>query len=98
MICKIPSCIADVSKAGPLQQATWGPNDDPSKPPPTLMDHAPLAIFTNGVLAAFNELRHCAPLSLAPAVASLLQVGHSPVLLLRQLHLALHSFWVGSLV
>ncbi len=38
------------------------------------MDHVPLAIFVNGLLSAFNELRHCAPLSLGTALASILQV------------------------
>ena len=38
------------------------------------MEHVPLAIFVNGLLSAFNELRHCAPLSLASALATILQV------------------------
>jgi len=37
------------------------------------VDHAPLAIYANGLLAAFNELRHCAPLSLRAATAAQLQ-------------------------
>lgn len=48
---------------------------DPSAPPYTLMEHPPLAVFVNGLLAAFNELRHCAPLSMAPALASIIQVS-----------------------
>lgn len=67
-------CV-DANKGGPSQVMPWGPKDDPASPPYALMEHAPLAILTNGMLAAFNELRHCAPLSLAPAIASLLQVG-----------------------
>lgn len=41
--------------------------------PQSLVEHAPLAVFANGLLAAFNELRHCAPLSLRPATAAGLQ-------------------------
>ena len=37
----------------------------------------PLAVFTNGLLSAFNELRHCALLSLSIPVAQIVQVGHS---------------------
>ena len=33
-------------------------------PPFSLLDHAPLAVLVNGILAAFNEVRHCAALSL----------------------------------
>ena len=43
-------------------------------PPYSLMDHAPLALLANGLLAALNELRHCAPLSLRGPVASVTQV------------------------
>lgn len=40
--------------------------------PQSLVEHVPLAVYANGLLAAFNELRHCAPLSLrAPAAAAL---------------------------
>jgi len=30
-------------------------------PPMALVEHGPLAVYTNGMLVAFNELRHCAP-------------------------------------
>lgn len=40
-----------------------------------LADHVPLAVFANGLLAAFNELRHCAPLSLRQPVAAELQAS-----------------------
>ena len=52
----------------------------PSKgegPPYELMDHPPLAVLTNGLLSALNELRHCAPLSLSHRLAAALQVGNS---------------------
>ncbi|XP_024196494.1 conserved oligomeric Golgi complex subunit 8 [Rosa chinensis] len=39
-------------------------DDDVIEPPYCLMDHPPLAVFVNGVSAAMNELRPCAPLSL----------------------------------
>jgi hypothetical protein len=42
-------------------------------PPYSLMDHVPLAVYCNGLLAALNELRHCAPQSLRGAAAAALQ-------------------------
>lgn len=42
-------------------------------PPYELMEHVPLAVFTNGVLSALNELRHCALLPLQRPAGSLLQ-------------------------
>ncbi|MEW5304072.1 MAG: hypothetical protein WDW36_006706 [Sanguina aurantia] len=42
-------------------------------PPYSVMEHLPLAVFTNAVLVAFNELRHCLLLGLAKPMASLLQ-------------------------
>lgn len=42
-------------------------------PPYELMEHVPLAVFTNGVLSALNELRHCALLPLQCPAAALLQ-------------------------
>ena len=38
-------------------------------PPHTLLDFPPLAHLTNALIHAFNELRQCAPLSLAPSIA-----------------------------
>ena len=38
-------------------------------PPTVLMDHPPLAVYTNAVLSAFNDLRLCAPVALAQDVA-----------------------------
>lgn len=47
---------------------------DEGAPPMSLMEHPPLAMLANGVLAAFNELRHCAALSLRAPVVATLQV------------------------
>uniref|UniRef100_A0A7N1A8Q8 Conserved oligomeric Golgi complex subunit 8 n=1 Tax=Kalanchoe fedtschenkoi TaxID=63787 RepID=A0A7N1A8Q8_KALFE len=44
-------------------------------PPPSLMEHPPLAVFINGVSAAMNELRPCAPLSLKHILAQELIKG-----------------------
>ena len=44
-------------------------------PPYSLLEHMPLAVFTNGLLSAFNELRHCALLSLASPVAQIVQAS-----------------------
>lgn len=38
-------------------------------PPYVLMEHLPLAAFTNGALTALNELRHCTMLSLGRPAA-----------------------------
>jgi hypothetical protein len=42
-------------------------------PPPTLVEHPPLAVYANGLLAALNELRHCAPFPIREPAASALQ-------------------------
>ncbi|CAN6356368.1 unnamed protein product [Urochloa humidicola] len=42
---------------------------DDVTPPSVLMEHPPLAVFVNGVSAAMNELRPCAPLSLKHVLA-----------------------------
>ena len=46
---------------------------DSLRPPIILVEHPPLAVYTNGILAALNELRHCAPLSIKDKVGILLQ-------------------------
>jgi hypothetical protein len=38
------------------------------------MESVPLALFANGVAAALNELRHCAPLALQQPVTQVVQV------------------------
>ena len=42
-------------------------------PPSELLQHPPLATFTNNVLTAFNGLRHCVPLSLVSAATDSVQ-------------------------
>uniref|UniRef100_A0A803MKA2 Conserved oligomeric Golgi complex subunit 8 n=1 Tax=Chenopodium quinoa TaxID=63459 RepID=A0A803MKA2_CHEQI len=44
-------------------------------PPSYLMEHPPLAVFINGVSAAMNELRPCAPVSLKHILAQELVKG-----------------------
>ncbi|XVF35309.1 hypothetical protein REPUB_Repub18cG0134400 [Reevesia pubescens] len=44
-------------------------------PPSYLMEHPPLAVFINGVSAAMNELRPCAPVSLKNVLAQELIKG-----------------------
>ena len=65
---KAPSQSADSSLRPPSGREKEG------GPPYVLMEHPPLAMLTNGLLSALNELRHCAPLSLAPRLAAILQV------------------------
>ncbi|GER32562.1 eukaryotic initiation factor 4A [Striga asiatica] len=48
---------------------------DDITPPLNLMEHPPLAVFINGVSAAMNELRPCAPLSLKNVLAQELVKG-----------------------
>jgi len=50
----------------------YNASDDGASPPYSLMDHPPVAVFTNGVLAALNELRHCAPAALQQTLAAAL--------------------------
>ena len=38
-------------------------------PPMALVEHGPLAVYTNGMLVAFNELRHCAPVGVRGRVS-----------------------------
>lgn len=49
-------------------------------PPMVLVEHPPLAVYTNGILAALNELRHCAPKTIKDRVAACLQASFSNLL------------------
>ena len=42
------------------------------QPPISLLDHPPLAVYVNGVLYAFNQLRICLPLSMATSFPEVL--------------------------
>lgn len=42
-------------------------------PPLAILDSPPLAVFLNGILAALNDLRLCAPMSLGPRLGQILQ-------------------------
>jgi len=44
-------------------------------PPMVLLEHQPLAAYCNNLLSAFNELRLCAPLSLACDISDQLQAS-----------------------
>lgn len=50
-------------------------NQEDVTPPSNLMEHPPLAVFINGVSAAMNELRPCAPISLKHVLAQELIKG-----------------------
>lgn len=41
-------------------------------PPSSLLEFPPLAVYLNNILTAFNDLRLCCPVALAPRVASTL--------------------------
>ena len=43
------------------------------EPPIVLVEHQPFAVYVNGILAAFNELRHCAPYIIQKDVAVVLR-------------------------
>ncbi|BDA46656.1 Conserved oligomeric Golgi complex subunit 8 [Coccomyxa sp. Obi] len=69
----MPAVAARVRQAGSTADPSTPKGEDSAGPPYALLEHAPLAVLTNGLLAAFNELRHCAPLSLCSSVAAILQ-------------------------
>ncbi|BBG95073.1 S-adenosyl-L-methionine-dependent methyltransferases superfamily protein [Prunus dulcis] len=50
-------------------------SQDDVTPPSSLMEHPPLAVFVNGVSAAMNDLRPCAPISLKHVLAQELIKG-----------------------
>ncbi|KAI4337157.1 hypothetical protein L6164_015605 [Bauhinia variegata] len=52
-----------------------GETQEDVTPPSYLMEHPPIAVFINGVSAAMNELRPCAPISLKHVIAQELIKG-----------------------
>ena len=62
-----------------------GAVDKDLAPPYSIMEHLPLAVLTNGILTALNDLRHCALLSTIEPSSSLLErcVEHSCASLLH---------------
>ncbi|KAK9918366.1 hypothetical protein WJX75_003530 [Coccomyxa subellipsoidea] len=69
----MPAVAARARQAGSTADPSTPKREDNAGPPYALLEHAPLAVLTNGLLAAFNELRHCAPLSLCTSVSAILQ-------------------------
>lgn len=73
------AAAAAAAAAGGGEEGAAAGSDKPEQqqqqltPPYELMEHVPLAVFTNGVLSALNELRHCALLPLQQPAGSLLQ-------------------------
>ncbi|XP_058099523.1 conserved oligomeric Golgi complex subunit 8 isoform X1 [Magnolia sinica] len=54
---------------GFTSNGTTDESQDDVTPPSYLMEHPPIAVFVNGVSAAMNELRPCAPVSLKHILA-----------------------------
>lgn len=77
--------MASRSKAVNGDQVVNGADQPDLAPPYSIMEHVPLAVLTNGILAAMNDLRHCALLSTVDLSASLLDecVEHSCASLLH---------------
>ncbi|RWR80055.1 conserved oligomeric Golgi complex subunit 8 [Cinnamomum micranthum f. kanehirae] len=67
--------VLDSHRWVPLPSIGFGTNgaaeesQDDVTPPSYLMEHPPVAVFVNGVSAAMNELRPCAPVSLKSILA-----------------------------
>ncbi|XXG41633.1 hypothetical protein AAC387_Pa01g2062 [Persea americana] len=67
--------VLDSHRWVPLPSIGFGTNgaaeesQDDVTPPSYLMEHPPVAVFVNGVSAAMNELRPCAPVSLKGILA-----------------------------
>lgn len=59
----------EAGEAAAAAAAAAAADDDSSGPPYIIMEHLPLAVLVNGVLAALNELRHCAMLSISKPLA-----------------------------
>jgi hypothetical protein len=83
----LPAPIAGRSKE--LKHSAEGNSDEPLEqdlaPPYAIMEHLPLAVLTNGILTALNDLRHCALLSTIGPSSSVLEqcVEHSCASLLH---------------
>ncbi|KAJ8252578.1 hypothetical protein COCON_G00218900 [Conger conger] len=58
---------------GALPPVAPGTQPGSLQPPMSLLDFPPLACFLNNVLTAFNDLRLCCPIALAPDVAKCLE-------------------------
>jgi hypothetical protein len=85
--------LAHYPSIGTFGPDTFGLSETPIVPL-SLMTHTPLANFTNDLLAAFNDLRECAPIAIADTVGQQL---HDSLLaasqLLRKYHdVQGHSF------
>ncbi|XP_067327177.1 conserved oligomeric Golgi complex subunit 8 isoform X1 [Anolis sagrei] len=63
----VPTALGSTLPAPPMGQAA---QPGTLQPPMGLLDFPPLACFLNSILAAFNDLRLCCPVALAPEVAS----------------------------
>lgn len=77
-----PQPLSSSVTATMLSTMTAKPDDTGADlhPPSSLLQHPPLAAFTNSVLSAFNELRHCAPLALVSPVTEVLQSSFASVI------------------
>ncbi|XP_033012975.1 conserved oligomeric Golgi complex subunit 8 [Lacerta agilis] len=68
----VPAALGSSSSSIPVAVA---PSAQPGtlQPPMVLLDFPPLACFLNNILVAFNDLRLCCPVALAPDVAATLE-------------------------
>eukprot|EP00195_Chlamydomonas_chlamydogama_P007836 CAMPEP_0202892148 /NCGR_PEP_ID=MMETSP1392-20130828/1949_1 /ASSEMBLY_ACC=CAM_ASM_000868 /TAXON_ID=225041 /ORGANISM="Chlamydomonas chlamydogama, Strain SAG 11-48b" /LENGTH=607 /DNA_ID=CAMNT_0049576031 /DNA_START=154 /DNA_END=1977 /DNA_ORIENTATION=+ len=68
-----PGEAAAAAEGGQEAGTTAAVQPEDFSPNYVIMEHFPLAVFTNAVLSALNELRHCALLSLCKPASGLLQ-------------------------